>query len=94
MAVLACATVAVVLPACAEAAVVVPLLLGVPPQPAAITATMTTTPKAAGGQSVLVKGFLLGCCLDRDRFCAGREYEAVLPARGVAAVSQARLVGR
>jgi hypothetical protein len=37
------------------------LLLWVPPQPAAITATMTTMPRAAGDQSVRLTGSLLVC---------------------------------
>jgi hypothetical protein len=45
----------------AAAAVLVPLLLRVPPQPAAITATMTTMPNVASGQSGLFTCFLLAC---------------------------------
>ena len=91
LAVLVCAAVVVLLLVSAAAAVLVPLLLGVPPQPAAITATMTAMPKVARGQSVLVKGFLLVCCLDRQRFSAGLAHEAKLLAPGVVAVIPARL---
>ena len=43
------------------AAVLVPLPLWVPPQPAAITATATTMPKATGDQTVPLTGSLLAC---------------------------------
>src|SRR5437764_509624 len=77
-----------------DAAAVVPLPLCAPPQPAAITASITATPAAACGQSVLLTGVLLVCWWRRHRLSGERGVARELRVRAWVVARRAPLDGR